>query len=126
MPIVSPEPRYELDPAIVDLLEDWEEAYPGLGIALADELSCGNWDDENHRDEHGQWVVPPFTFQGAVDYAIARLEPTLVKLQCQKQVRSGPWLVRLGLAKPSPRLDEKTMADIERMTAQARQLTRTT
>lgn len=57
------------------------ETHPGLGIALADDLSIGNWDGESQRDAEGHWVVPPFTSSAAMDFIDAQLEPLLVKLQ---------------------------------------------
>lgn len=80
------------------------ETHPGLDIALADDLSIGNWDDESQRDAEGHWVVPPFTSSAAMDFIDAQLEPLLVKLQGLRALKTGPWHVRWGLNRPAQAL----------------------
>lgn len=96
------------------------ETHPGLGIALADDLSIGNWDDESLRDAEGHWVVPPFTSSAAMDFIDAQLEPLLVKLQGLGALKTGPWHVRWGLTRPARALDADGRRELERLKGQAR------
>lgn len=100
MPRKSGEPEYPVPRPLLGLLMEWERYCPGIGRAVEEEIATGDWDRQEGV------FVPAYTIEGAFDLAQRTLQQHLIARESARLHREGPWLIRLGLAKPPQSLNQ--------------------
>jgi hypothetical protein len=109
MPPRSQEPDYPVHPELATLVHGWDQSVPGVFAAVCSLIGCGDWDT---LGEDGA-TVAPYPLTKAFEAAVDQLGQTLLQQEIARQIKQGPWTVRLGLTKPSrvlPQESEKLLA----------------